>query len=72
MKEIVFSFILYMIYDAYMRQRDKDKYVTQSQLSAATSGAKVAALPSTINADFSDLSWRISELEEIVRTSPYA
>lgn len=32
MKEVIISFIIYVIYDAYMRKRDEDKYVSRQEL----------------------------------------
>lgn len=32
MKEVIISFIIYVIYDAYMRKRDADKYVSRQEL----------------------------------------
>lgn len=58
MKEIIFSFILYMLYDAYMRQREKDKFVTQDQLSKA----KLAAAGPTV--DWNSINSRITALEQ--------
>lgn len=67
MKQSIIFFLLYILYDAYMRQRDKDKYVTKEEFKtykADVSGA--LTLKSSANVDA--LIARIEALED----SPYA
>ena len=67
MKQSIFFFLLYILYDAYMRQRDKDKYLTKAEFNtykADVSGA--LTLKSSTNVDA--LITRIEALEN----SPYA
>ncbi|WP_439582952.1 hypothetical protein [Dyadobacter bucti] len=67
MKQSIIFFLLYILYDAYMRQRDKDKYLTKEEFKtykADVSGA--LSLKSGSNVDA--LITRIEALEN----SPYA
>lgn len=63
MKEIIISFIIYLIYDSYMRQRDKGIYLTKADFLQMTGGTM-----SVRTGDMSEYERRLQALEN----SPYA
>ena len=64
MKDIVIVFLLFVLYDAYIRKRDKDKYLTREEYLKLSQESK----PNLAAADYSTVNQRLTALEN----SPYA
>ncbi|HEV7381757.1 MAG TPA: hypothetical protein VGN64_18300 [Dyadobacter sp.] len=65
MKVAIISFILYVIYDTYMRSRENEKFITRTEFDkwkADSASARAASV------DLSGIMSRLQTLE----TSPYA
>lgn len=64
MKEVIISFIIYVIYDAYMRKRDEDIFLTKEEFIKLSAQSKAVSE----SQDLSEVNRRLKALED----SPYA
>lgn len=72
MKEIIFSFILYVLYDAFMRQREKDKYVTQTEFKAYKSDLIIQNQKAVTSPQILSVFDKVKTLEKVGSDSAFA